>query len=200
MNDAPLMNDAPQSALHRRARLHCAFHHPLFAIVSPVYSLSRHFFYRERTMKKIIVVAASALFMTGAFAQASAPVATGTAPNAPVKRSMTNAGVEAHIKDLHNKLKITSAEEDQWNKVAQVMRDNAAQMTDLMSKREANEYTMTAVDDLNSYGEIAQAHADGVKKMSAVFEPLYSSMPDAQKKTADAVFHPRQHTAKGKTN
>jgi len=147
-------------------------------------------------MKKIIVVAASALFMTGAFAQASAPVTTGTAPNVPVKRSMTNAGVEAHIKDLDNKLKITSAEQDQWNKVAQVMRDNAAQMTDLMSKREANEYTMTAVDDLNSYGDIAQAHADGVKKLSTAFEPLYNSMPDAQKKTADAVFHPRPHTAK----
>jgi len=147
-------------------------------------------------MKKIIVVAASALFMTGAFAQASAPAATGTPPSAPMKHSMTNAGVESHIKDLHSKLKITSAEEDQWNKVAQVMRDNAAQMTDLMSKREANQYTMTAVDDLNSYGDIAQAHADGVKKLSAVFEPLYSSMPDAQKKTADAVFHPRQHRAK----
>jgi len=147
-------------------------------------------------MKKIIVVAASALFMTGAFAQGTAPAATGTPPSAPMKHPATNAGVEAHIKDLHNQLKITSAEEDQWSKVAQVMRDNAAQMMDMMSKRDANESTMSAVDDLNSYGDIAQVHADDVKKLSAVFEPLYNSMSDAQKKTADTVFHPHPRHAK----
>jgi periplasmic protein CpxP/Spy len=158
-------------------------------------------FSKGKTMKKIIAVAASALFMTGAFAQTAAPAAAsapGTATSHPAKTASSR--VEKQINELHNKLKITAAEEGQWANVAQVMRDNATQMDDLISKRETNEASMTAVDHLNSYGELAQAHADGVKKVSGAFEPLYNSMPDAQKKIADTVFRqsPR-HTVSPKT-
>jgi hypothetical protein len=55
---------------------------------------------------------------------------------------------------------------------------------------------MTAVDDLKSYGEIANAHADGIKKFIPVFESLYASMSDAQKKSADTLF--RRHGPKSK--
>jgi hypothetical protein len=51
---------------------------------------------------------------------------------------------------------------------------------------------MTAVDDLKSYGEIADAHADGIKKLTPVFAALYASMSDAQKKEADAIFRGRK--------
>jgi hypothetical protein len=47
---------------------------------------------------------------------------------------------------------------------------------------------MTAVDDLKSYAEITDAHADGIKKFTPVFATLYAGMPDAQKKNADGVF------------
>jgi hypothetical protein len=47
---------------------------------------------------------------------------------------------------------------------------------------------MNAVDDLKSYGEIAEAHAAGIKKFVEAFEPLYSSMSDDQKKAADRAF------------
>jgi hypothetical protein len=47
---------------------------------------------------------------------------------------------------------------------------------------------MSAVEDLKSYSEIAEAHADGLKKFIPVFEPLYASMSDAQKKDADKLF------------
>lgn len=60
---------------------------------------------------------------------------------------------------------------------------------------------MNAVEDFKSYGEIAQAHADGIQKFIPVFEALYNSMSDAQKKNADAVFANRHHAkskAKGK--
>jgi periplasmic protein CpxP/Spy len=95
---------------------------------------------------------------------------------------------EARIKDLHAKLKITSAQEDQWAKIAQEMRDDAKSMDALTQKRAANTKTMTAVEDLKSYGEIAEAHANGIKKFTPLFETLYASMSDAQKKEADAVF------------
>jgi hypothetical protein len=109
--------------------------------------------------------------------------------------------VEARIKELHAKLKITPAQEALWNSVTQVMRDDAKTMEALIKARSEKEPTMTAVDDLKSYGEIAVAHADYLKKFIPVFEPLYASMSDAQKKNADTLFHHRGYTkskAKGK--
>jgi len=109
--------------------------------------------------------------------------------------------VEARIKELHTKLNITPAQEQLWNNVAQVMRDNAKTMEALIKARSEKAPTMTAIDDLKSYGEIAEAHADGLKKFIPAFEPLYAGMSDAQKKSADTLF--RQHgrtksKAKGK--
>jgi protein CpxP len=95
---------------------------------------------------------------------------------------------EARIKDMHAKLKITAAQEDQWAKISQEMRDNAKSMDALTQKRLANANTMTAVEDLKSYAEIADAHANGIKKFIPLFETLYASMSDAQKKEADALF------------
>jgi len=109
--------------------------------------------------------------------------------------------VEARIKELHALLNITPAQEELWNNVAQVMRDNAKTMDALITAKSENAKPMTAVDDFKSYGEITQAHADGIKKFIPVFEALYASMSDAQKKNADIVFENRGHTkskAKGK--
>ena len=109
--------------------------------------------------------------------------------------------VEVRIKELYTKLKITPAQEELWNKVTQAMRDDAKTMEALIKTRSENATTMTAVDDLKSYSEIAQAHADGLKKFIPAFEPLYASMSDAQKKNADKLFHHQGRTkskAKGK--
>ncbi len=89
---------------------------------------------------------------------------------------------------MHARLKITAAEEDQWAKVADVMRDNAQKMDELNSTRQANANTMSAVDDLNSYGEAVDAHAGEIKKFAAAFAPLYASMSDPQKTEADDLF------------
>jgi hypothetical protein len=116
------------------------------------------------------------------------------------KASKANT-VEARINELHTKLMITPEQEESWNKVAEVMRDDAKTMEALIKARTENASTMTAIDDLKSYGEIAQAHADGIKNFMAVFEPLYTGMSDAQKKSADMLFRHHGHMkskAKGK--
>jgi hypothetical protein len=61
-------------------------------------------------------------------------------------------------------------------------------MADLIQSRVQNAKTMTAVDDLRAYQGIADAHAEGLKKLIPAFEALYASMSDEQKKNADAVF------------
>jgi len=99
--------------------------------------------------------------------------------------------VEARIKDLHSKLKITQAQKVQWTNLAQVMRENASTMEPLAKARKEKGGTMNAVDDLKSYSELMAAHAAGLKNFIAAFEPLYSSMSDDQKKTADKLFAER---------
>jgi hypothetical protein len=88
---------------------------------------------------------------------------------------------------MHDKLKITAVQEEQWGKVAQVMRDNEKQMDELIKTR-AEKANMSAIDDLNSYGDITDAHADSIKKFTPIFKSLYDGMPDAQKKAADDIF------------
>jgi hypothetical protein len=144
-------------------------------------------------MKSILAVVASTVFLSSAYAQSSSLSAAATPASSASVKSDTVASmkVEDHIKDLHAKLKITSAEETQWTMVAQAMRKNATDLDAAIEKREAGSKTATAVDDLNNYGAIAQAHADGVKELSAAFSPLYVAMSDDQKKIADELFAQR---------
>jgi len=132
-----------------------------------------------------IVLAATDMAAMPAVAPPSA-----TAAEVPV----TDKKVEARIKDMHTRLGITATQEDAWGKVAQAMRDNAGTMATLIQARTSKAKTMTAMDDLKSYAELAQAHADGIQKFTPVFGALYDSMSDQQKQNADAIF--RSHGLK----
>ena len=124
--------------------------------------------------------------LSAAPAAAQAPVPRTAAAKAASSQPDT---VEQRITSLHKSLKITTAEEADWTAVAQAMRDNAAAMQKLIEARSADTtQPMTAVDDLDSYQKFAQAHADGVKNLTASFTTLYNAMPDPQKKVADQVF------------
>jgi hypothetical protein len=103
---------------------------------------------------------------------------------------------EARITQMHAKLNITAAQEGQWTRVAEVMRANGKQMDALTQARFDSAKTMSAVEDIKSYAEIADAHAEGMKKFAPVFEDLYASMSDAQKKKADALFRTGSHRMK----
>jgi protein CpxP len=112
---------------------------------------------------------------------------TQAAPANPA--STKGESVEQRITQLHAELKITPDEESKWNPVAQAMRDNAANMEKLVAeKHQQAPQNMTAVDDLKTYQEFAQAHVDGLKNLTSAFSSLYDSMSDQQKKNADQVF------------
>ncbi|HEY3917414.1 MAG TPA: Spy/CpxP family protein refolding chaperone [Stellaceae bacterium] len=165
--------------------------------------------------RTVLTLAATALLGTGlawsplARAQSAAtPPSATSAPmaqtpsagtsNAPAARAQavkprSDAQVEARITQLHKQLKITQAEESDWNNVAQDMRDNAHDMSTLIQDRDntASSKPMNAVDNLKNYEKIADAHADGLKKIVPDFETLYNAMSPAQQKTADHVFNAR---------
>jgi len=136
-------------------------------------------------------------------AQASptpAPAATKQVPGPdPVAKTAPDNPVEARIKKLHAELNITPAQENLWSPVTRVMRDNENAMEALHKARSEKAKTMTAVEDVKSYAEIAGAHAEGLKKFVPVFEALYHSMSDEQKENADTIFGSRDPMGKKNT-
>jgi LTXXQ motif family protein len=117
--------------------------------------------------------------------------ATGDSGRRTAGKASAADRVEARIKELHAQLHITPAQENLWQNVTQVMRDNAQRMDALAKARAEHAQTMTAVDDVRTYSDIAEAHAEGIKKFLPAFEALYASMSDAQKQQTDAFFHQR---------
>lgn len=104
--------------------------------------------------------------------------------------------VEQHITQLHAQLRITAAQQAPWDQFAEVMRDNAKDMDHLLDQRQAGFASMNAVDNMQSYAQIAQQHAQDTQKLATAFQALYGSLSDEQKKNADVVFrahddHPR---------
>ena len=106
----------------------------------------------------------------------------------PPSPEMMKMHVEERIKALHAKLSITPDQEKDFGAVAQAMRDNEQQMASLIQDHEGNRGKLSAVDSLNSYTKIAQAHVDGLKNVSSAFSTLYNEMSPEQKMKADKVF------------
>jgi periplasmic protein CpxP/Spy len=154
---------------------------------------------QQFTNPTVFVISAVAFFFTIAFASANFSQAASADPaqKTPVRPSKVDR-TEVRIKDLQAKLKITPAQEELWKKVTEVMRDNAKTMDAQTQARVEKAKAMTAVEDLKSYSEIAQAHADGLKNFIPAFEALYTGMSDDQKKDADTLFRYGGHHRKGK--
>jgi protein CpxP len=133
------------------------------------------------------------------------PPAAAASPMAghPVPRKNAEERVERHIKELHSQLKITPAEEPQWNEFAEVMRANARDMDQAFMQRAQQYAAMNAVQNMQSYEQLAQEHAQHVQELLPAFQKLYDAMPDQQKRLADQVFRANaerhiQHSAQSR--
>ncbi len=140
-------------------------------------------------VKASLVRTACAALVLGA-ACFAAPVMAQPAATGMMQPTSSNPAddVAARIQRLHDQLQITPGQEALWKNVAAAMQDNARVIATAMQARMDKSQTMSAVDDIVSYGAIATAHADGLKHLAAAFAPLYAAMPPAQQQNADAVF------------
>lgn len=110
-------------------------------------------------------------------------------PAAAAATSSKTETVEQRIQSLKTALQIKPDQESKWNDVAQAMRDNASNMEKLVAdKRKASPEKTTAIEDLKTYQDFAQAHLDNLKHLTSAFTSLYDSMTPEQKKNADTVF------------
>ena len=113
----------------------------------------------------------------------ASPLATQPAPGSTAEQR-----VETHIKQLYTQLRITPAEQPQWDQFAQVMRENVRDMDQAFTQRAQQYPTMNAVQNMQSYERIAEAHAQHLQKLVPAFDTLYNAMPEQQKQLTDQVF------------
>jgi protein CpxP len=106
-------------------------------------------------------------------------------------RFMPGRHIEGRIAFLRAELKITPAQSAQFDKVAAVMRDNAKETAQLFEQARAARgagTTPDAVTRMNQRVKFAEARVSGMKKFVEAFTPLYQSLSDEQKKSADELL------------
>jgi hypothetical protein len=141
------------------------------------------------TLVLVMVVFLSAIFL----AQANVSYAAAKKKAPAVVRMSAVDYTEARIKELKGALKITPDQDELWNNLIKVMRENAQDMDDLTKERAENTKTMNAVEHMKLHGEITRAHLDQLEKFIPPFEAFYDSMSDEQKKITDTIFRTGKH-------
>jgi hypothetical protein len=140
------------------------------------------------TLVVVMVAFLSAMF----FANANPSFAAGKKKSSAVARPSAVAYTEAQIKQLQGALNITEAQQELWDNLTQVMRENAKDMdalTDTLAKERAEgTKNMNAVEHMKLHSQITQAHLDQLEKLIPPLEAFYDSLSDGQKKITDTIF------------
>ena len=102
--------------------------------------------------------------------------------------------IEGRIAYLKAELKITPAQQRQFDRVAQAMRDNAKDMAQMDEQHRAERgKPQNAVDRLEARHRFAEMHAQHVERFLAAFRPLYDSFSTQQKQAADELLGEHHH-------
>jgi len=131
----------------------------------------------------------------------SAATALGQTPSPPPQPTpsaqSTQDAAEQRIRALQAQVRITDAQMPLWNTFAQAMRDNAMSTDSIFRQRASTTPSMTALDNMRSYAQVARAYADNTEKLASAFEAFYGTLSDQQKQTIDTLFRqqPAQNTA-----
>jgi periplasmic protein CpxP/Spy len=141
-----------------------------------------------------LVVAMVAILSTIIFADANPSfAASGKTKSSAVSRASAVDHAEARIKQLQGALKITDDQQELWNNLTKVMRENAKDMDVLTKDRAEKTKTMNSVERMKFHSEITEIRLNQQKKLIPTFEALYTSMSDEQKKITDAIFVTGRH-------
>ncbi|MGE0258829.1 MAG: Spy/CpxP family protein refolding chaperone [Alphaproteobacteria bacterium] len=135
----------------------------------------------------------AAIGLTPALAQnAPAPADTG----APAReghhqaraRMMPGQFIDGRIAFLKAQLKITPAQEGQWQKVEAAMRENAKALDQTIATARQKSGDRNAVERLEMREQFAKVRAENSDRILAAFKPLYGSLSQDQQKMADQLI------------
>ena len=140
----------------------------------------------------------AAVGMTPALAQtAPGPVnstaAPGEARHHGTERMMPGQFVDGRIAFLKAELKITPAQETQWQLVATAMRENAKALDQTITTARQNRSETDAVQRLEQREQFAKVRADSDARLLAAFKPLYASLSPEQQQMANQLIGAHRH-------
>jgi len=134
------------------------------------------------------------------YAQATAPAVQGqTAPDRAARperqHPLPGERIDARLAYLKTALKITPAQEPQWNAFADVMRRQARERdADIQQRRDARQNQTptaqppTAIERLERRQEMLSKAAAQTNDLVTAAKPLYATFSPDQKKTADQLL------------
>ena len=102
------------------------------------------------------------------------------------------ARVERHLTELRGRLRITAAQQPQWDGFATATRDNATEMHARFEARAARLPSMGAAENMVDFAEISQVHARQLARLATSFTTLYGVLTTEQQRDADVLFR-RSH-------
>lgn len=130
-------------------------------------------------------------------AEAGLPSETADAPPAiaPTSPSATTHPqqpafdpIAERLKYMHDRLRITTAQEPLWADLARVMQDNAKAVAPLIKEHRQVTKNRTAVETLDIYKRLGEVQLEGLRNFLSAFGALYDKLSDQQKKIADVMF------------
>jgi hypothetical protein len=130
-------------------------------------------------------------------AHAQAATNAPTRPPAPPRRERASH-IDGRIAFLKAELKITPAQEAQFNKLADAMRQNAAERRQAFEQMRpqgdrSQRQPPNAMQRLEQQAKVSAQRAQQTDRLLAAFRPLYDSLSPDQKKAADGLMAPHFH-------
>jgi hypothetical protein len=104
-----------------------------------------------------------------------------------VQTGMMAPNAEGRIASLKTELKITDAQELQWDRFADALRATAKSMNGMFGHMMQPDPTQTLTARLDGQEKMLSAHLNMLKWLKDTLEPLYASFSDDQKKLADKL-------------
>jgi len=101
--------------------------------------------------------------------------------------------VDGRIAFLKTELKITPAQETQWQQVEAAMRENAKNLDQSISTARQNRSGMDAVQRLELREQFAKVRADNDARLLTAFKPLYASLSPEQQQMANQLVGTHHH-------
>jgi len=152
-------------------------------------------------MNKVISTALASVFLSaGAASLAIAQTAT-PAPNAPASSAAPKGEhhvfshaspterVEQRLSHMKAELKITDAQQAQWDAYANVLRKNTQEREQRHQAQPTRGQRLNAVERLERQQTLVTEAAARLNELLAVEKPLYVSLSPEQNKTADKVLN-----------
>ena len=117
------------------------------------------------------------------------PTADGAA-HRPTMAKLTHAQLaDGRIAFLKTELKITPAQEAQWQQVAAALRQNAQSLDEASAAARPHRGAPTnAVERMERQSAFAKLRADNDARLLAAFKPLYANLSPDQQHTANALM------------